>query len=143
MEKNKKGFTLVELLAVIVILAIIITIASSSVFAIINHVKKSTSEEMRKSLGDIAITYVLDNFHLQKCSETFSKEVFEKGNIKNLASNGACAKKITVATLVKEGLFENQKNFCQTTEFVVVYRYSNGDTGEYKVYVPENTCANY
>lgn len=143
MKKNKKGFTLVELLAVIVVLAIIITVASSSVFAIINHIKKETSEEMRKSLGDIAITYVLDNFHLQKCSETFSKEVFEQGNIAHLSSNGTCAKKITVDTLVKEGLFEDQKNFCKMTEFVVVYRYSNEVTGEYKVYVPENTCTNY
>lgn len=38
--KNNKGFTLVELLAVIVILAILITIASTSTIGISNKIKK-------------------------------------------------------------------------------------------------------
>lgn len=39
--KNKKGFTLVELLAVIVILAVIILIASSNVGGIMNDARKN------------------------------------------------------------------------------------------------------
>lgn len=40
MKNNKKGFTLVELLAVIVVLAIIITIAVPGTIAVSNKIKK-------------------------------------------------------------------------------------------------------
>lgn len=142
MIQNKKGFTLVELMAVIVILAIIITVASSSIFATVNRAKKGTAEEMRGSLSDIAITYVLDNYHLKKCSDSFSKEMIQ-GKTTNLATNGNCAKKITVDTLIKEGLFEDKKGYCKKTDFVIVYRYSNGDDSEYKAYASDTVCTNF
>jgi type IV pilus assembly protein PilA len=44
MRNNKKGFTLVELLAVIVILAIILAIAVPSISGMINNSKKSSFE---------------------------------------------------------------------------------------------------
>jgi type IV pilus assembly protein PilA len=44
MLKNKKGFTLVELLAVIVILAIILAIAVPGISGIINSAKKGSFE---------------------------------------------------------------------------------------------------
>ncbi len=44
MLKNKKGFTLVELLAVIVILAIILAIAVPSISSMITNSKKSSFE---------------------------------------------------------------------------------------------------
>ncbi|MDD2203155.1 MAG: prepilin-type N-terminal cleavage/methylation domain-containing protein [Bacilli bacterium] len=44
MLKNKKGFTLVELLAVIVILAIILAIAVPGITGIINSAKKGSFE---------------------------------------------------------------------------------------------------
>jgi type IV pilus assembly protein PilA len=45
MLKNKKGFTLVELLAVIVILAIILAIAVPSISGMITNAKKSAFED--------------------------------------------------------------------------------------------------
>ncbi len=53
MKKNKKGFTLVELLAVIVVLAIIMVIATMSVNGII---KKNRTEAFNKSMDVAVIT---------------------------------------------------------------------------------------
>ncbi|MFA5408782.1 MAG: prepilin-type N-terminal cleavage/methylation domain-containing protein [Bacilli bacterium] len=50
MFRNKKGFTLVELLAVIVILAIILAIAVPGIAGIINGAKKESFESNAKSL---------------------------------------------------------------------------------------------
>ena len=58
---NKKGFTLSELLGVIVVLAIIITIATASIASIINRSKNRVSKEMEDTLKDAAVTYAIDN----------------------------------------------------------------------------------
>lgn len=50
MLKNEKGFTLVELLAVLVILAIILTIAIPSITSIVDSTKKSAFESDVKML---------------------------------------------------------------------------------------------
>jgi type IV pilus assembly protein PilA len=50
MLKNKKGFTLVELLAVIVILAIILAIAVPGISGIINSAKKGSFESDAKMM---------------------------------------------------------------------------------------------
>ena len=50
MLKNKKGFTLVELLAVIVILAIILAIAIPGISGIINSAKKGAFESDAKMI---------------------------------------------------------------------------------------------
>jgi type IV pilus assembly protein PilA len=50
MLKNKKGFTLVELLAVIVILAIILAIAVPSISGMISNAKKSAFEDSVKMI---------------------------------------------------------------------------------------------
>ena len=50
MLKNEKGFTLVELLAVLVILAIILAIAIPSITSIVDSTKKSAFESDVKML---------------------------------------------------------------------------------------------
>lgn len=50
MKKNRKGFTLVELLAVIVVLAIILAIAVPSITGIINGAKKNAFESNAKMI---------------------------------------------------------------------------------------------
>ena len=48
--KNKKGFTLVELLAVIVILALIMGIAVVSIGGVLNNARQSTFKETALSI---------------------------------------------------------------------------------------------
>lgn len=58
---NKKGFTLAELLGVIVVLSIIVSIAGISVVSIMNKAKNKTYDEMNDNLKDAAKTCYLDN----------------------------------------------------------------------------------
>ena len=144
MLKKKNGFTIVELLAVIVILAIVITIASSSVFAVIKNSHKRMAVEVRNNLKEASITYAVEKYHLEKCSSTFSKEIFEEQNIThaNDAGNSKCIKKLTVEEIKNSGLFEDNRGFCSNTEEVYVYRYSDGVNSEYKSFVSDSICNN-
>lgn len=142
MNKKNSGFTLVELLAVVVILAVVITIASSAVFSIMNKSKKNMASEVRSNLAESALTYALENIHLSLCSPEFSKEVYVNRNIANLNSNTSCTKKVTVGELVDDGVFEDKKGFCNREDEVIIYRYNDGVNSEYKTFVSENICNN-
>lgn len=61
MKKNDRGFTLVELMAVIVVLAIIALIASPMVMNTINNSKKKLSSEQIKTLEEAARLYAIKN----------------------------------------------------------------------------------
>ena len=143
MIHENKGFTLIELMSVIVILTIVITMSAASVGAIMNNARKNTSKEMQNNLKEVAIMYVLDNFYLKKCSVSFSTSVYNNGNISDLVSNGDCARKVTVEVLKNTGLFEDEKNYCKDNDYVIVYRYYDGTSSEYKSYVSDSTCTNY
>ncbi len=59
--KNKKGFTLVELLAVIVVLSVILVIASSNVFSYINDSKEKTRYLAAKEIVEMSEAYFAIN----------------------------------------------------------------------------------
>ena len=66
MKNNKFGFTLVELLAVIVILAIILVIAVPKVMSIIEDSKKATLESTAKMIASQAEKAFVQNTVLDK-----------------------------------------------------------------------------
>ncbi len=140
MIQKKNGFTLVELLAVIVILAVIILIGGTSTMGIINKARKSSALEMRKNLADAALTYVFDkSIKLPKCEEEFSRRV-ESGHEEILESQvGSCAVKISGYDLKREGYFDDDKNAC-TRDNVIVYRYNSEGNSEYRTYVNNDAC---
>lgn len=140
MKKKNSGFTLVELLAVIVILSIIITIASSGVIAIMNKSRKNMAREVRSNLEEVATSYALEKYHLEKCSVEFSKEIYVDKNINHLNENDNCFKRVTVEEVMNEGLFEDSRGFCEKSDIVIVYRYNDGVNSEYKTYISENAC---
>ena len=55
--KNKKGFTLIELMAVIIILAIILAIVVPKVFKSIDESKKRACNVQMNNITDAAATY--------------------------------------------------------------------------------------
>ncbi len=59
--KNKKGFTMVELLAVIAILGILSLIAVGSFTNILSKSKKQTYEELEKNMEVAAENYLIDH----------------------------------------------------------------------------------
>lgn len=142
MKRKNSGFTLVELLAVIVVLAIIITVASSGIIAIMNKSRKNMAREVISNLEEVAISYALDNYHLETCSVEFSKEIYVDKNINHLNDNANCFKRVTVEEVINEGLFEDARGFCEKSDIVIVYRYNDGANSEYKAYISENVCNN-
>lgn len=142
MKQNNRGFTLVELLAVITVLAIIIGIATGSVVSVLNRSRKNMSREVRSNLSEAALTYAMDHAYLEKCSVEFSKEIYEDKNITNLNNNTACFQRLTVEELVNAGVFENNRNSCNPEDIVIVYRYNDGVNSDYKTYISEEACTN-
>lgn len=150
LKKKNKGFTLVELLAVIVILAIVISLATGGVIAILNKSREKLAEEVRQNFKEAALSYALDNsypnkekYYLEKCSLSFSEELL-KGNISNLnnSENASCILKVSKKNLTDLGLFEDARGFCLDTDVVVIYRYDDGVNSEYKAYVSDTICKN-
>ena len=118
---NKKGFTLTELLAVIVVLAIIISIAMMSSTSIMNKSKNKLYCEMQDNLKDVAITYYLDT--------------------KNDT--------VTVGKLIEDGYFEDNKAYCDKTAEITISieKVNENDSStdaatDYVATVPEGTCGN-
>lgn len=149
--KRNKGFTLVELLAVIVVLAIIISIASTNVFRTIRHAREQNAIEMQANLKEAALIYVKDktyNKYLAKCDSTFSTDIenaIENNDTTVIASkineSNNCMIGITIKDVLDAHLFEDSKENCKETDIVVVYRYtdSNGNS-EYRSFVDSKAC---
>ena len=67
---NKKGFTLVELLAVIVVLGLVTTIAAYSIFNVWGKSKQGLLDDKIESIENAAVTYYSENRQLltESCS---------------------------------------------------------------------------
>jgi len=139
MIRENKGFTLMELLAVIVIIAVVVSVASVSINAVTKNAREKASEEMRGSLKDAAIIHALDSVYLQKCTGNFSESDYSSW------SRRKCATKITVSTLKSKGLFEDNRGYCSNDTEVIVYRYSDETSvnSNYDAYVSDDACTNY
>lgn len=79
MKKNKKGFTLVELLAVIVILGIILTIAGTNVVKSIKIANQQEVEKFAKMLTDLGPDVYLNE------KQATSSDVIDAINDDNIA----------------------------------------------------------
>lgn len=78
-KRKNKGFTVIEILAVIVILGILTAVAIPNVVRYITRSRKQAYETMEKSIYDGARNYVLDeNKFLNKCDNGYSD--IESGN---------------------------------------------------------------
>ena len=81
--KNKKGFTLVELLAVIVILALIMSIAVISIGGVLQSTRQSTFKETAASIIDGVQKQLLVANELKEGNYHFSSTIVDKGGDKS------------------------------------------------------------
>lgn len=94
---NKKGFTLVELLAVIVILALVMTVASSSVISIRNNSFKRMVDIKLNDLEGSAIVY----------GQTLSDELNETCEVNGVSYN--FCKVVTVKELIEKDFYKTEE----------------------------------
>lgn len=136
---NKKGFTLVELLAVIVILGLVATVASISVFNVIESQKQELLKEQISNLKDSAMSYyVKSKRYLTVCSISATNEIDDLNYMLELPpSDLSCGIVVSVEKLVSDGFFENRNHVCNEDKDVLIYRASQTDT---RVYVPDDVC---
>ena len=92
---NKKGFTLVELLAVIVILGLVMTIVGTKGFGAFDNTKKAITKQNESAIKEAANVLMTE---VKECDEELSKDIIEnfvgKGktcsDLKSKASTETC-----------------------------------------------------
>ena len=85
---NRKGFTLVELLAVIAILALLVIIALPNVLSMFNNAKKDLFlTEAKNVFKESAKKYISDNMHSSKEENTYCKSKTDSKNPLDMDSN--------------------------------------------------------
>ncbi len=115
MRLNRKGFTLVELLAVVVILGIIMTVSIPAVSKWINRGKSESKAAQEKTLLLAGESYAQGN------SKVLPKAIGDTKLIK--------AEDLKKANYLKEDLIDADKKNCMKDSFVRIYKYDkNGYT---------------
>jgi len=86
---NKKGFTLVELLAIIVILSLIITIVATNGFGAFNNTKNKINETAKNEIKEGVNVFLTD---IEHCDEKLNQDILDKFSINDdeVPHNGRC-----------------------------------------------------
>ncbi len=104
---NHKGFTLVELLAVIVLLGIIITITGTGVMTANKTAREKIYKNKISNIEDAAILYAQDN------KTKFSNETCIIDSVTNCKENSVCycyKDEISVSVLINEGYIKGDND---------------------------------
>lgn len=135
--KKKNGFTLIEMIAVISIMAVLLAFSGIAVFGVIDTSQDELLEDQIAALSDTAITYVTSiKKKLSTCSNTF-----DPASPTTNASDASCYIAVKVSTIINNGYFKNHNSLCNPDKDVIVYRKNYGGYTEIKGYVPDNTCS--
>ena len=75
MKKNNKGFTMIELLAVVVIMGLLTTIAVPAVYKYVTRARGTSTDTMMKSTFEAAENYMMDHNKIVKAGETYTIDI--------------------------------------------------------------------
>ena len=106
---NKKGFTLVEILAVIVILSLVIITITTNGFGVFNKAKDKIIEENYKTIKEASNLLMIEVVH---CDDSFDEELYKSFNkencekLKEQASSNSCLK-IPLSYLIDNSYLTN------------------------------------
>lgn len=99
--KKKSGFTLVEMLAVIVVLAIITTIVVTSAYSLVKDNKNDQYNVLMKEIEQAAKIYLNDNYE----SNIVGRES-KYLSVRLLIDNGCASTYVKISDLVEKGLLK-------------------------------------
>lgn len=115
--KNKNGFTLTELLAVIVILALLTGMSVFVASKLIANSQKATQEKIIENVKDAAISkYLSDN---EKLSNDCARE--------SLPTDSNCKKEYKIEVLINEGFLQDSSNKLDKEKKATVYKYKDNN----------------
>jgi len=115
---KNKAFTLPELLAVIVILGLLVTIAGVNIANVMNTSKRQTNEMILKNAEDAALTYALNSMFIP--NDCAVNDTINDSNVSSITSS--CKKTVTIDDLIKGGYFKDDANKLKKDGSVVVYK---------------------
>ena len=145
-EKKKKGFTLVELLAVIVILAIIMVITIPTVLGSMSGAKEKAEEVFIKEMEKALKNYI--DYEIKVGFNSSGFKISDKpGNYQLLNVYKSDNESITFNDLINKGYIK-ESNFkspktdkkCNKNEIIDIYKEQNSDT---YYYYASLECVNY
>ena len=111
MKLNNKGFTLVEVLAVVVILGVLSTIMITSVGSMINKNKEDNLNNLKKSILSAAKVYISDHRYDIELDSTTSCDSNKTRNIKSIENKGITNNQLKIKYLINDNnLKDNIKN---------------------------------
>ena len=90
---NKKAFTLIELMAVIVILSIIVVITTPVIFNLVSNVKDELSKEQIQIIENAARMWGVKNLSVDNNNPVKNSEVINSITINDLKKDGFLEKK--------------------------------------------------
>jgi prepilin-type N-terminal cleavage/methylation domain-containing protein len=132
---KKNGFTLVEVIAVVVILGILVTFASPYVIKYIDSSKESTKQQSLKDTEDAAISYGLTQFIPESCA--VSSKVTKPSDIPS-----GCDYSVTVQQLIDKQLLKDTAKVLNRNAKVYIYKLRTTNeiktSYEVKAYVSED-----
>ena len=105
MKLNYKGFTLVELLAVIAIMGMLAVIMVPTISGVIEENKKNNSENLKNSIKSSARAYISDNRYEIKLDDSSCANDIR--NITFIGNDYIDESKITVELLVNKGYLKS------------------------------------
>jgi len=134
-KKAKKGFTLVELLAVIVVLAIILVIAGYSILKNINDSKEKAKFMAAKDIVSIAIAYIEENESvLPGTNETRGvrvKDMIDNDFLEKNVTNPKTGKNSNIVETDENGV-SSKPHEIKEDQVVVVY--DSSEQSDYKIH---------
>ena len=132
---KKKGFTLVEVIAVVVILGILVTFASPYVIKYIDSSKESTKQQSLQDTEDAAISYGLTQFIPESCA--VSSKVTKPSDIPS-----GCDYSVTIQELIDKQLLKDTAKVLDRNAKVYIYKLRTTNeiktSYEVKAYVSES-----
>ena len=117
MKLNKKGFSLVELLAAIVILGIMITLATVAYSRYRQHAKQQGYDTLAKTASEAAAQYVMDN--PEKVIWDVSFEMLYEGGYMSSLSDPGIKNKQCKGDVVLRTMKEENVGTLDTNEYTV------------------------
>lgn len=107
MKLNYKGFTLVELLAVIAIMGMLAVIMVPTISGVIEENKKNSLSNLKNSIKSSARAYISDNRYEIKLDNKSCNNNNTKREIFSINNKTILESKITVELLVNEGYLKS------------------------------------